>query len=68
MLVLSRKGGEQIVVPNCGLTVTVLAIEGNKVRLGFTAPDDVAVHRAEVWQRICEPAKVTADTARSSFT
>jgi carbon storage regulator len=42
MLVLSRKVGERIIVPDCGLTLTVLAIEGNRVRLGITAPADVA--------------------------
>ena len=67
MLVLTRKGGEQIVVPNCDLTVTVLGIEGNKVRLGFTAPSDVAVYREEIWRRICEePVHATADSHRSA--
>jgi carbon storage regulator len=51
MLVLSRKLGEQIVVPSCEMTVTVVAIEGNNVRLGFTAPLDVDVYRQEVLQR-----------------
>ena len=48
MLVLSRKPGEQIVIPNCEMTVTVVAIEGNNVRLGFTAPLSVEVYRREV--------------------
>jgi carbon storage regulator len=52
MLVLSRKLGERIVVPYCDLTVTVVAIEGGTVRLGITAPADVAVYREEVWDRI----------------
>jgi carbon storage regulator len=52
MLVLSRKLGERIMVPQCGLSVTVVAIEGNVVRLGFTAPTEVGVYREEVWQRI----------------
>ena len=38
MLVLSRKVSEQVVVPQCELTVTVLDIMGGRVRLGFTAP------------------------------
>lgn len=54
MLVLSRKPGEVIVVPQCALTVTVIAVEGNKVRLGFVAPDDIDVYREEIWQKICE--------------
>jgi carbon storage regulator len=52
MLVLSRKLGERVLVPHSGLSVTVVAIEGNVVRLGFTAPSDVGVYREEVWQRI----------------
>ena len=56
MLVLSRKLGEVIVVPQCELTVTVISVEGNKVRLGIGAPDDIDVYREEVWQRICKQA------------
>jgi carbon storage regulator len=52
MLVLSRKPGERVLVPQCGLTVTVVAIDGNVVRLGFTAPSELGVYREEVWQRI----------------
>jgi carbon storage regulator len=52
MLVLSRKLGERVMVPHSGLSVTVVAIEGNVVRLGFTAPTEVGVYREEVWQRI----------------
>jgi len=52
MLVLSRKIGERIVVPECNLMVTVVAIEGNKVRLGFSAPAEVGVFREEVWNEI----------------
>ena len=52
MLVLSRKLGERVVVPQCDLSVTVVAIEGNVVRLGFTAPTELGVYREEVWQRI----------------
>lgn len=52
MLVLTRKPGETVVVPEMDLRITVLGIGGNKVRLGFTAPAGVVVHREEVWQRI----------------
>jgi carbon storage regulator len=54
MLVLSRKPGEQILVPQYGLVVTVVAVEGTTVRLGIAAPPDVAVYRDEVWRRACE--------------
>jgi carbon storage regulator len=52
MLVLSRKTGEQIVVPGCQVTVTVLEVRGDNVRIGVSAPAHVAVHRREVWLRL----------------
>jgi carbon storage regulator len=54
MLVLSRKIGERILVPHCEFAVTVLAIEGKTVRLGFSTPKDMAVYREEVWQQLCQ--------------
>ena len=51
MLVLSRKLGERILVPHCELAVTVVAIEGNTVRLGISAPKEIDIYREEVWQR-----------------
>ena len=51
MLVLSRKRGEAIVIGN-GITVTVLAVDGDRVKLGVVAPAEVPVHREEVYQRI----------------
>jgi carbon storage regulator len=62
MLVLSRKLGERILVPHCELAVTIVAIEGNNVRVGISAPDGVAVYREEVWlqagqQQASSPAK-----------
>lgn len=53
MLVLSRKLGERIVVPEINLTLTVVAIEGNSVRLGITAPTEIGVYREELWDRVC---------------
>ncbi|HZY88269.1 MAG TPA: carbon storage regulator [Gemmataceae bacterium] len=53
MLILSRKVGERILVPQCELAVTVIAVEGKAVRLGISAPEDVAVYREEVWQQLC---------------
>jgi carbon storage regulator len=52
MLVLSRKCGEKIVIPQQNITLTVLEIRGDRIRLGITAPPDVPVHRQEIWQRI----------------
>jgi carbon storage regulator len=51
MLVLSRKRGEAIVIGN-GITVTVFAVDGDRVKLGIVAPAEVPVHREEVHQRI----------------
>jgi carbon storage regulator len=61
MLVLSRKTGERIMVPNCDMTITVIAVEGQKVRLGITAPSDVAVYREEIWRQICDTAAPAAE-------
>jgi carbon storage regulator len=52
MLVLTRKIGEQIVVPQCQLTVTVLDATPARVRLGIVAPANLTVHRREVCERI----------------
>ena len=52
MLVLSRKCGEQIVLPEQNIVVTVLEVRGGKARLGISAPDGVAIHREEIWRRI----------------
>jgi carbon storage regulator len=52
MLVLKRKIGERIVVPHFGFAVRVIAIEGKTVRLGISAPEDIAVYREEVWQQL----------------
>jgi carbon storage regulator len=54
MLVLSRKLGERILVPNCELAVTVLAVKGKTVRLGISAPAEVDVFREEVWQQLSQ--------------
>jgi carbon storage regulator len=52
MLVLTRKCGEKVVLPQQQVTVTVLEVRGDRVRLGIEAPADVRIHRQEVWQRI----------------
>lgn len=53
MLVLSRKKDEIVHIGD-DVVVTVVEIRGDKVRLGFTAPPDVPVHRGEVRERIQE--------------
>jgi carbon storage regulator len=56
MLVLSRKIGERILVPDRELAITVVAIEGNRVRLGISAPTDIGVYREEVWRNLSRKA------------
>ena len=56
MLVLSRKKDESIII-NDHITITVVEIRGDKVRLGIEAPKEVSVHRREVYEAIREQAK-----------
>lgn len=56
MLVLSRKKNETIVI-NDSITVTVIEIRGDKVRLGIEAPKDVSVHRREIYEAIQNQAR-----------
>lgn len=56
MLVLSRKVGEQILLPELGIVVTVVAIHGRRVRLGITAPAKCSVVRQEVGGRDSKPS------------
>ena len=62
MLVLSRKLREEIVVPECDLTVTILEVHGDRVSVGIRAPSRVRVYRREVWNRIAEELKAQAAT------
>jgi carbon storage regulator len=55
MLILSRKLGERIMVPQCELEVTVLAVSGKTVRLGISAPAALGVYREEVLRRQRRP-------------
>jgi carbon storage regulator len=57
MLVLSRKKNESIII-NDHVTVTVVEIRGDKVRLGIDAPKDVTVHRREVYEAIKSQEKL----------
>jgi len=52
MLILSRKTTEKIVFPSLGVSVEVLCVSGNKVRLGIEAPVHIPVHRNEVIARM----------------
>lgn len=53
MLVLSRKRGERVVIGD-DVELVIISVRGDRVKLGFRAPNDVAIHREEVFQRIRE--------------
>ncbi len=51
MLILTRRVGETLMIGN-DISVTVLGVKGNQVRIGVDAPREVAVHREEIFERI----------------
>lgn len=64
MLVLSRKPKERIVIDG-NIEVVILAVQGDRVKLGIEAPSRMPVHRAEVQQRIAD--ELSPDSARKSI-
>lgn len=51
MLILTRRVGEKLVIGE-NVTVTVLGVKGNQIRIGIDAPSEVQVHREEIFRRI----------------
>jgi carbon storage regulator len=68
MLILTRRVGETVMIGD-DVTITVLGVKGNQVRVGINAPKHVAVHREEIYERIKreqQPEDVAAEKLKAS--
>ena len=58
MLILTRRIGEKVIIGE-NVTVTILALQGNQIRVGIDAPKEVKVHREEIYQKIQSERKIS---------
>ena len=65
MLILTRRVGETLMIGD-EVTVTVLGVKGNQVRIGVNAPKDIAVHREEIYERIRREQDGSGNTAQET--
>jgi carbon storage regulator len=66
MLILTRKSGEKIAIGD-DIVITVLETRGTLVKLGIEAPLDVAVHRQEVYEKVCQENRAATGIAAAEL-